>query len=138
MVGPFNGPASDRFLGIYINDHRAATAAGIALAKRSQRQNEGTPFGELLAALVPELEEDAATLNRVADRAKACEALPEDPVGLVGRITTPSEKAPNQAVRFLSFSSDLIDFARAAPEVDMSEVTQLQEQMLTTLNRMSR
>jgi hypothetical protein len=67
MVGTITGPTTDRYLGIYINDHRAASAAGIALAKRCHRENEGTPFGDELAALIPEIEEDAATLNRIAE-----------------------------------------------------------------------
>jgi hypothetical protein len=67
MVGTTVSPSTDRFLGIYINDHRAGAAAGIALAKRCQRENEGTPFGDVLSALVPAIEEDAATLNQVAE-----------------------------------------------------------------------
>ena len=67
MVGTIASPTTDRLLGIYVNDHRAGSAAGIALAKRCQRENDGTPVGEVLAVLVPEIEEDAATLNRVAE-----------------------------------------------------------------------
>ncbi len=77
------------------------------------------------------------TLHRAADRAAGCEALPADARGLVGRLTTPSEKTPHQSIRFVSFVSDLIEFARASPEVDQVEITQLQDQMLMTLNRMT-
>lgn len=78
-----------------------------------------------------------STLNRAADRAAGCESLPADARGLIGRLTTHSEKAPHASIRFLSFASDLIDFARAAPETDPNEINELQNQMLATLNRMT-
>jgi hypothetical protein len=59
-------PATDRYLGIYLNDHRALSSAGLALARRCHRENKGTPFGAVLELLMPELDEDAATLERVA------------------------------------------------------------------------
>jgi hypothetical protein len=67
MVVTFVGPSTDRFLGIYINDHRAVSTAGIALARRCRRENQGTPFGEVLEVLIPDMEQDAATLNEVGD-----------------------------------------------------------------------
>jgi hypothetical protein len=67
MVGTIASPTTDRFLGIYINDHRAGAVGGTALAKRCQRENEGTPLGEALAIVIPAIEEDAGTLNQVAE-----------------------------------------------------------------------
>src|SRR5690349_17051443 len=67
MVGTSVSPTTDRLLGIYVNDHRAASAAAISLAKRCQRENAGSPLGDVLASLVPDIEEDAATLNQVAE-----------------------------------------------------------------------
>jgi hypothetical protein len=66
MVGTFVRPSTDRLLGIYINDHRAVLAAEIALAKRCRSENESTPLGDILDALVPEFEQDAQTLDQVA------------------------------------------------------------------------
>jgi hypothetical protein len=66
MIRTLVGRATDRYLGIYLNDHRALSAATVALAKRCHRENKGTPFGAVLELLMPELDEDAATLERVA------------------------------------------------------------------------
>jgi len=57
-----------RLLGIYINDHRAAAAGGVALARRAQRNNRGTPLGAELHTIVDDLLDDAATLESVAGR----------------------------------------------------------------------
>jgi hypothetical protein len=67
MVGTFVNPTTERLLGIYINDHRAGAAAGLALAERIRRENEGTPLGEALGELIPQIEEDHATLREVAE-----------------------------------------------------------------------
>jgi transposase-like protein len=53
-------------IGIYLNDHRAAGAAGIALAKRCRRNNAGTPLALELDRVIEEIEQDAETLARVA------------------------------------------------------------------------
>jgi hypothetical protein len=67
MVATFVNPTTDRLLGIYVNDHRAGAAAGLALAERMRRENEGTPLGDTLMELVSEIEEDGATLRDVAN-----------------------------------------------------------------------
>ncbi|HXG72242.1 MAG TPA: hypothetical protein VNJ04_16650 [Gemmatimonadaceae bacterium] len=57
--------ASDRLLGIYLADHLAAGAAGLALARRSARSNVANETGQFLRRLVVEIEEDHKTLQRV-------------------------------------------------------------------------
>lgn len=79
-----------------------------------------------------------AALTRAADRAEGCEALPADARGLIGRLTTPSDRTPYASIRFVSFVSDLIEFGRAASDTDPAEINQMQNQMLTVLNRMTR
>jgi hypothetical protein len=77
-------------LGIYLNDHRGGAAGGLALARRSLSNNQGSPLGEELAAIVRDLEQDAATLNAIA----ACLSVPDNPIKrafacageLVGRL----------------------------------------------------
>jgi hypothetical protein len=79
-------------LGIYLNDHRGGAAGGLALARRSQRSNQGSPLGAELAAIVRDLEEDATTLTVIAARL----AVPDNPIKrvlarageLVGRVKT--------------------------------------------------
>ena len=56
-------PSPDRYLGIYLNDHRAGATAGLALAKRVLRENEGSPLADTLRSVLGEIEEEAATLD---------------------------------------------------------------------------
>lgn len=53
-------------LHLYVNDHRAGSTAGVALAKRIRDENAGNATGEALARIVTEIEEDAAFLDRLA------------------------------------------------------------------------
>lgn len=52
-------------LRIYLNDHMGGSTAGIELARRARAENQGTPMGDYLGALVSELEEDRSTLEGV-------------------------------------------------------------------------
>jgi hypothetical protein len=56
-----------RLLSIYLKDHHAGAVAGAALAHRAAGANEGTPYGEELARLADEIDEDKATLERLMD-----------------------------------------------------------------------
>jgi hypothetical protein len=59
----------DRLLAIYLNDHLAGAALGVELARRLRSSNRGDPeFGEPLARICAEIEEDRETLTRVMDR----------------------------------------------------------------------
>ena len=51
-------PEPDTLLRIYLNDHLAAAAAGVALARRTLRNNREGELGRFLAALVGEIEAD--------------------------------------------------------------------------------
>jgi hypothetical protein len=53
-------------LAIYVEDHLALSLGGVRLAKRSLSENRGNPFGEFLARVLPELEEDRRVLKDVA------------------------------------------------------------------------
>ena len=53
-------------LQIYVNDHRAGAAGGLALVRRSRDSNQGTSLGDTLRVIADEIEEDAATLDRIA------------------------------------------------------------------------
>ena len=49
-----------------MNDHRAGSTAGLALAKRIRDENSTNATGETLTQIVTEIEEDAAFLDRLA------------------------------------------------------------------------
>src|SRR5688572_7289180 len=56
-----------RYLSIYVDDHRAAAAGGMALAQRAARENVGATLGgNVLQSVADEIAEDKATLDRVA------------------------------------------------------------------------
>jgi hypothetical protein len=63
-------------LGIYLNDHKSGAAGGLALARRSRSNNQGSPLGDELEAIARDLEEDAGTLAAIADRL----SVPDDPI----------------------------------------------------------
>lgn len=58
-----------RYLAIYLNDHLAGAALGVELARRLRSSNSGDPeFGEPLARICGEIEEDRETLIRLTER----------------------------------------------------------------------
>jgi hypothetical protein len=63
---PWIADGPDRFLRIYLNDHRAGATGGISLARRCQRNNGESALGEELRSIVEEFREDAASLSRIA------------------------------------------------------------------------
>lgn len=59
---------ADRFLAIYLNDHLAGATLGVELARRLRSSNQGdAEFGEPLAQLCAEIEEDQLTLVRLME-----------------------------------------------------------------------
>ena len=55
-------------LAIYLNDHLAGSTAGRDLARRAAGANEGNEYGEFLARLAAEIEEDRQELLDLMDR----------------------------------------------------------------------
>src|SRR5829696_3793893 len=55
----------NRFLEIYLADHLAASAAGLALVRRAAKSNTGTRTGDTLRRLTVEIDEDRHTLRRL-------------------------------------------------------------------------
>ena len=55
-----------KLLRIYINDHRAGAAAGVALCRRMAKQHRSTPLGEVAAELAEAIEDDRRVLERFA------------------------------------------------------------------------
>ena len=52
-------------LAVYLQDHLAGAVFGAELARRAARENRGSEFGQALAALASEIDEDRRTLERV-------------------------------------------------------------------------
>lgn len=59
---------ADKALDVYLNDHLAGAMFGSDLAERLRKDNEGSPLGELMARLAPEIAEDRETLIDLMDR----------------------------------------------------------------------
>lgn len=55
---------SRTYLSIYLQDHLAGATAGVNLAKRVSKHNEGTPAGRRLEQIAHEIEADRDTLAR--------------------------------------------------------------------------
>ena len=53
------------YLKIYLQDHYAAAAAGVDLARRSAGGNRGTPYGDALEPVAREIEEDRDSLGAI-------------------------------------------------------------------------
>jgi len=59
---------ADKALDVYLNDHLAGAMFGSDLAERLMKDHEGTPLGELMSRLAPEIEEDRQTLLDLMER----------------------------------------------------------------------
>lgn len=60
---------ADRFLAIYLNDHLAGATLAVELARRLRSSNQAdAEFGEPLAQLCAEIEEDHRTLTRLMEQ----------------------------------------------------------------------
>jgi hypothetical protein len=81
---------AQHLLAVYLRDHFAGAAAGLALAERCQRANADTPFGELLAEIVTEIAADRDSLRRIMDALDVSENQVKAVLGqaaeLVGRL----------------------------------------------------
>jgi hypothetical protein len=83
-------------LNIYLNDHLAGSTFGLELARRARGENEGTEYGDFLAGLEREIEEDRGELEAIMaslgigkDRLKSTAAWAGEKVGrlkLNGRL----------------------------------------------------
>jgi hypothetical protein len=52
-----------KLLSVYLQDHHAGAVTGLNLARRAAGANEGTPYGEELARIAAEIEQDQRTLE---------------------------------------------------------------------------
>jgi hypothetical protein len=71
-----------KYLPIYLNDHLAGAVAAVQLARRAAGQNEGTEYGEALAGLAAEIDQDRRTLQDLLKRL----GIRGDPVKLLSSV----------------------------------------------------
>jgi hypothetical protein len=53
---------ADKAIDVYLNDHLAGAMLGTDLAEQIQAQNDGTPLGDVMKSLAPQIEQDRQTL----------------------------------------------------------------------------
>ena len=64
-----------KHLAIYLNDHYAGSTAGVELAKRAAKHNQGNPeFGPPLTRIAGEIDEDREALKRIMARLEVSES----------------------------------------------------------------
>ena len=59
---------ADRAMDVYLNDHLAGAILGSDLAEQIRKRHEGSPLGELMGSLAPQIEEDRQTLVDLMER----------------------------------------------------------------------
>jgi hypothetical protein len=99
-------------LAIYLGDHYAASVAAANLARRAAQSNRGTRYGDVLAALAAEIEEDRQSLRLIMqrlgirpDRAKAAVAWGAEKLGRLkfnGQLTGYSPLSRLEELEILS------------------------------------
>lgn len=53
---------------VYLNDHLGGATLGCDLAEQIRQRHEGTPLGDLMGSIAPQIEEDRQTLMRLMER----------------------------------------------------------------------
>ena len=59
---------ADKAMDVYLNDHLAGAMLGSDLAEQIRSRNRGTPLGEVMGSLAPQIEEDRQTLIGLMQR----------------------------------------------------------------------
>ena len=77
-------PTPGRLLEIYLADHLAGSAAGVALARRTAQSNAGTALGDVLQRLSIEIEDDRRTLQAIVAELGFRESKAKDTLAWVG------------------------------------------------------
>jgi hypothetical protein len=81
---------ADHLLAVYLRDHFAGAATGLALAERSQRANDDNPLGAVLTEIATEIADDRHSLREIMSNLNVSEDALKAAVGqaaeLVGRL----------------------------------------------------
>jgi hypothetical protein len=143
-----------KLLRVYLQNHLAGATAGVELARRVRRENEGTAYGEPLAKLADDIEADRRSLEGVmgdlgfgADRVKNLAFWAGEKAGRLipnGQLTGYSPLSRVIELEGLSIGvmgkrslwHTLRDLADSEPKLDADRLTRLTEraeQQLETL-----
>ena len=79
-------PDARRLLEIYLRDHFAGSTAGLALARRCRRANEGTEWSGTLATIETEISEDQDTLESIMTGLGITPSSFKSAVGAIGEV----------------------------------------------------
>jgi hypothetical protein len=103
-------------LRIYLRDHLAAAVGGRELARRTSRNNRGTPFAPVLEQLAREIEEDRVTLEDIMGRL----GMSGDPIkqSVVWAFEKVARLKPNGRILEYSPLSRLIEFEALASGIE--------------------
>lgn len=61
----FTDAPAHTLLAVYLGDHLAGAVVGLAMARRCRRNNTDSEVGATLAQIIPDIEQDRATLERL-------------------------------------------------------------------------
>ncbi|MDQ6820157.1 MAG: hypothetical protein M3076_07445 [Actinomycetota bacterium] len=59
---------ADKAMDVYLNDHLTGATLGSDLAEQIRNRHEGTPLGEVMRSIAPQVEEDRQTLIDLMER----------------------------------------------------------------------
>ena len=76
----------DHLLAVYLRDHFAGAAAGVALAERCRRSNEDNPLGAVLAEIAAEISTDRDSLRDIMKRLNVSEDALKAMLGQAGEL----------------------------------------------------
>lgn len=143
-----------KLLAIYLNDHMAGATGAVELARRAAGSNRGTPYGETLAELRNEIEEDRAALASImgrleigVDRTRTVLAWGVEKVGrlkLNGQLTgySPLSRLEELEILALGVTGKLLlwqSLRRAvSPEIPEADLDQLIKRAQSQRRRLER
>jgi hypothetical protein len=136
----------EKYLAIYMNDHLGGSTTGVELAKRAAKNNHGdAQFGPPLDRIAAEIEEDRDALKRIMSRLGVSEDRIKETLGWA--MEKAARLKPNgELLKFSPLSrlveieglisgvsgkhslwKVLLDVQDAYPELDPSELTELDQ-----------
>lgn len=136
---------ADKLLRIYLQDHLAGATGGVELARRARGATQGTTYGDALANLAGEIEDDRRALESImkdlgfgADRAKNAAFWAAEKAGrlkLNGQLTGSSPLSRLTEIEGLlagingklSLWHSLLEIAAGEPRLDAGRLTGLLE-----------
>jgi hypothetical protein len=111
---------ADKAMDVYLNDHLAGATFGADLAAQIQGRTEGTPLGDVMAWIAPQIEEDRRTLTDVLE--------------LVGA----SKNAVKQATMWVAEKASRVKFSgKSSGEAELGTFMALESLMLGVTGKLA-